>query len=318
MAGMRSTQRCEGMNKDFKLVLSKSKTLVQVVSLVDRTLMRIRNNQERDDFNTINSFHSAKTHLEDLEKQASSVFTHDVFKCIFREIMKEAHITLKQGTKCQEDGSRLYKVSVYKRPDFEHTVTYYPRKETESAADPIMVCSCGMFEYRGVSCRHMFSVMKNENIFHLHKSLIVKRWSRDARSVCEILYPNKEMPQEAVQVSSMYDALTADCNRLCFYASKMQEGYNMLNMEIDRLAAIMEGLARDQEKVQGTATPTKKGFIVRDPIPSKTKGREKSDKKNEPSRRTVTCGYYKGGGHNIQTCPMVDVAYVVDFATFAI
>lgn len=120
MAGMRSTQRCEGLNKDFKLVLSKSKTLVHVVLLVDRTLMRIRNNQERDDFNTMNSFHSAKTHLEDLEKQASSVFTHDVFKWIFREIMKEAHITLKQGTKCHEDGSRVYKVSIYKRSDFEH------------------------------------------------------------------------------------------------------------------------------------------------------------------------------------------------------
>ncbi|XP_004306860.1 PREDICTED: protein FAR1-RELATED SEQUENCE 3-like [Fragaria vesca subsp. vesca] len=217
--------------------------------------------------------------------------------------MKEAHITLKQGTECHEDGSRVYKVSVYKRPNFEHTVTYYPRKETESAADPIMVCSCGMFEYRGVPCRHMFSVMKNENIFHLHKSLIVKRWSRDARSVCEIPYPDKEMPQEAVQVSR-YGALIADCNRLCFYASKTQEGYNMLKMEIDRLAAIMEGSASDQEKVQGTATPTKKGSIVRDLVPSKTKGREKSDKKNEPSRRKVTCGYCKGGGHNIQTCPV--------------
>ncbi|KAL6211279.1 hypothetical protein ACLB2K_016506 [Fragaria x ananassa] len=140
MAGMRSTQRCDGMNKDFKLVLSKSKTLVQVVSLVDRTLMRIRNNQERDDFNNMNSFHSVKTHLEDLEKQASSVFTHDVFKCIFREIMKEAHITLKYG------------------------------------------------------------------------------------------------------------ALTADCNRLCFYASKTQEGYNMLKMEIDRLASIMEGLVRKEHE----------------------------------------------------------------------
>ncbi|XP_004309848.1 PREDICTED: protein FAR1-RELATED SEQUENCE 5-like [Fragaria vesca subsp. vesca] len=260
MAGMRSTQRCERMNKDFKLVLSKSKTFVQVVSLVDRTLMRIRNNQERDDFNTMNSFHSAKTHLEDLEKQASSVFTHDVFKWIFRVIMKEAHITLKQGTECHEDGSRVYKVSVYKRPNFEHTVTYYPWKETESAADLIMVCSCGMFEYRGVPCRHMFSVMK-ENIFHLHKSLIVKRWSRDARSVCEILYPDKEMPQEAVQVS-MYGALTADCNRLCFYASKTQEAYNMLKMEIDRLAAIMEGLASDQEKVQGLVIPNDRANVI--------------------------------------------------------
>ena len=53
----------------------------------------------------------------------------------------------------------------------------------------------------------------------------------------------------------------------------------MLKMEIDRLAAIMEGLASDQEKVQGTATPTMKGSIVRDPVPSKTKGRERATKR---------------------------------------
>nr|XP_011465881.1 PREDICTED: protein FAR1-RELATED SEQUENCE 5-like [Fragaria vesca subsp. vesca] len=203
MAGMRSTQRCEGMNKDFKLVLSKSKTLVQVISLVDRTLMRIRNNQERDDFNTMNSFHSAKTHLEDLEKQASSVFTHDVFKWNFREIMKEAHITLKQGTECHEDGSRVYKGSAVS----SHVLGDEKRKHLSSS-----------------------QVTDSEEVVE------------DAKSVCEIPYPDKEMPQEAVQVSSKYGALTADCNRLCFYASKTQEGYNMLKMKIDRLAAIMEGL----------------------------------------------------------------------------
>ena len=306
MAGMRSTQRCEGMNKDCKKVLGKGKTLVEVVSLIYRFLMKLRNNQERDEFMNMNSFPCVKTHLKDLEKQAFSVFTHDVLKWIVKEMKRESFGTLKQGVESLEDGSRVYKVSTYKRTDFEHTVVYCHEKETDSASDPIMVCSCRMFEFRGVPCRHMFSVMKNKHVVELHKSLIVKRWSKDARSLCDIPYPVQSMPREALEVSR-YGALTAECNRLCFFASKTDAGYNLLQKEISRLSAIVEGLAnekeKEKEKVQAPTTPSSsKGSVVRDPIPVRTKGREKLDKKTEPPRRPITCGYCQGTGHNSQTC----------------
>ncbi|KAL6214042.1 hypothetical protein ACLB2K_013480 [Fragaria x ananassa] len=306
MAGMRSTQRCEGMNKDCKKVLGKGKTLVEVVSLIYRFLMKLRNNQERDEFMNMNSFPCVKTHLKDLEKQAFSVFTHDVLKWIVKEKKRESFVTLKQGVESLEDGSHVYKVSTYKRPDFEHTVVYFPKKETDSASDPIMVCSCRMFEFRGVPCRHMFSVMKNKQVVELHKSLIVKRWSKDARSLCDIPYPVQSMPREALEVSR-YGALTAECNRLCFFASNTDAGYNLLQKEISRLSAIVEGLAnekeKEKEKVQALTTPSSsKGSVVRDPIPVRTKGREKLDKKTEPLRRPITCGYCQGTGHNSQNC----------------
>ncbi|XP_004293114.1 PREDICTED: protein FAR-RED IMPAIRED RESPONSE 1-like [Fragaria vesca subsp. vesca] len=301
MAGMRSTQRCEGMNKEFKRVLGKGKSFVELVALVYRLLMKLRHNQERDEFINMNSFPGAVTHLVDLEIQASSIFTHDVFKLIVREIKKESFITLKQGAECHEDGSRVYKVSVYKRPEFDHTVVYHPEKEADNAEDPIMVCSCRMFQYRGVPCHHMFTVMKNEHIFELQKSLIVKRWSKDARTVCEIPYPDQSMPREALV--SRYGALTAECNRLCFYASKTDAGYNMLQKEISRLSSIVEGFAKEKEKVQAPATPSNmKGNVVRDLVPFRTKGREKNDKKTEAPRRPITCGYCQGIGHNSQTC----------------
>ncbi|KAL6179648.1 hypothetical protein ACLB2K_046320 [Fragaria x ananassa] len=152
----------------------------------------------------------------------------------------------------------------------------------------------------------MFSVMKNKHVVELHKSLIVKRWSKDARSVCDIPYPVQSMPREALEVSR-YGALTAEYNRLCFFASKTDAGYNLLQKEISRLSAIVEGLAnekeKEKEKVQAPTTPSSsKGSVVRDPIPVRTKGREKLDKKTEPPRRPITCGYCQGTGHNSQTC----------------
>ncbi|KAL6125037.1 hypothetical protein ACLB2K_077545 [Fragaria x ananassa] len=44
MAGMRSTQRCEGINKEFKRVLGKGKSLVELVALAYRLLMKLRHN----------------------------------------------------------------------------------------------------------------------------------------------------------------------------------------------------------------------------------------------------------------------------------
>ncbi|KAL6138512.1 hypothetical protein ACLB2K_063794 [Fragaria x ananassa] len=149
MAEMRSTQRCEGMNKEFKWVIGKGTSLVELVALVYRLLMKLRHNHERDEFINMNSFPCAITHLVDLEIQASSIFTHDVFRWwIVREIKKESFITLKQGAKCHVDDSCVYKVSVYNRPEFDNTVVYHHEKETDSAENLIMVCSCRMFQYR--------------------------------------------------------------------------------------------------------------------------------------------------------------------------
>nr|XP_011465707.1 PREDICTED: protein FAR-RED IMPAIRED RESPONSE 1-like [Fragaria vesca subsp. vesca] len=46
MAGMRSTQRCEGMNKEFKRVLGKGRSLVELVALVYRLLMKLRQSRK--------------------------------------------------------------------------------------------------------------------------------------------------------------------------------------------------------------------------------------------------------------------------------
>ncbi|KAL6179132.1 hypothetical protein ACLB2K_050648 [Fragaria x ananassa] len=146
VVGMRSTQRCEGMNKEFKRVLGKEKSLAELVALVYKLLMKLRHSQEKNEFINMNSFPDDVTHLVDLEVQASSIFTHDVFKWIVREIKKESFIALNQGVECHEDGSRVYKVSVYNWPEFDHTVVYHPEKEIDSTKDSIMVGSYRMFQ----------------------------------------------------------------------------------------------------------------------------------------------------------------------------
>ncbi|KAL6195974.1 hypothetical protein ACLB2K_031591 [Fragaria x ananassa] len=171
-----------------------------------------------------------------------------------------------------------------------------------------------MFQYRAVPCRHMFTVMKNEHIFELHNSLIVKIWSKDARTVCEIPYPDQSMPIEALEVSR-HGALSAECNRLSFYASKTDAGYNLLRKEISRLSSIVEGFAKEKEKFQAPATPSNmKGIGHNRQTCNVRKEKEKAEKSNENDERNTgprpsvatlakrSCDYCKRSRHNTQRC----------------
>ncbi|KAL6180873.1 hypothetical protein ACLB2K_047532 [Fragaria x ananassa] len=116
-----------------------------------------------------------------------------------------------------------------------------------------------------------------------------------------------EIVEEAEKFYFAYSAAVGFGCRRDDKGESKDAGYNLLQKEISRLSAIVEGLAsekeKEKEKVQAPTTPSSsKGSVMRDPIPVRTKGREKLDKKIEPPRRPITCGYCQGTGHNSQTC----------------
>ncbi|KAL6200116.1 hypothetical protein ACLB2K_029898 [Fragaria x ananassa] len=307
MTGMRSTQRSESMNNFVKDTLGAGKKiLVDIVPQMDRAQMRLRNNQVRDDFNTMNSFPVIETHLEDLEGHAASTYTYDVYKWVKKEIMKEKFLVTKGFQAVAEDDHSVHKMANFKRQQYVHEVVYYHGRLTtdeealeEAVLPPIMVCTCNMFQYKGVLCRHMFMLMKQENMSKIPRSLIMKRWTRNAGSMGDIEYPDgQNMDKEALEVSR-FGALTGDCNRMCSYASKTTKGYSMLKKEIARLTALIEGLVKDSEQVHVCdPQPERTGCVIRDSVVVKKKGNQNQ----ETGRRLITCSYCKGAGHNIQSC----------------
>lgn len=64
--------------------------------------------------------------------------------------------------------------SVRDEKDIARTVVF--RKE-----DKFATCSCLLFEFKGISCRHVQAGLKHEMIFTLPKECIMSRWTRCAR-----------------------------------------------------------------------------------------------------------------------------------------
>ncbi|KAL6210657.1 hypothetical protein ACLB2K_015889 [Fragaria x ananassa] len=196
------------MNNFVKNTLGAGKKkMVDIVSQMDRAHMRLRNNQVRDDFNTMNSFPVIETHLEDLEGHAASTYTYDVYKWVKKEVMKEKFLVTKGFQAAAEDDHSVHKMANFKRQQYVHEVVYYHGRLTtdeealeEAVLPPIMVCTCNMFQYKGVPCRHMFMLMKQENMSKIPRSLIMKRWTWNAGSVCDIEYPDgQNMDKEALE-----------------------------------------------------------------------------------------------------------------------
>ncbi|XP_028086893.1 protein FAR1-RELATED SEQUENCE 5-like [Camellia sinensis] len=84
-AGMRSTQRVEGMNAYFNMFLEQKVRLYEFVAQYDRALARMRVNEAKTESKTENSFPILITPLRSLEKHAVEHFTtyHEpsILKC---------------------------------------------------------------------------------------------------------------------------------------------------------------------------------------------------------------------------------------------
>ncbi|KAK3222743.1 hypothetical protein Dsin_009768 [Dipteronia sinensis] len=81
---------------------------------------------------------------------------------------------------CVDDvESVMYTFMKFAGGDKTWNVRYTPSKN-------IFKCSCKMFETIGITCCHSFSVMKAMNMHHIPETLIIQRWTINAKDVSEV------------------------------------------------------------------------------------------------------------------------------------
>ncbi|KAK0596885.1 hypothetical protein LWI29_019863 [Acer saccharum] len=88
--GLRSTQRSESINSFLNKFLHRRLKLYDFMSHIDRAMLRLRNNELKDDFDTINEHPVLVTHLLQLEKYSAEVYTQNTFHWVRDEIKSEA------------------------------------------------------------------------------------------------------------------------------------------------------------------------------------------------------------------------------------
>ncbi|XP_068665524.1 protein FAR1-RELATED SEQUENCE 5-like [Aristolochia californica] len=248
------------------------------------------------------------------ENKAASLYTRGLFEKFQTELFECFEYV---PNRVAEDGSmNMYMVTKYGGKT--HTVTFDFNEMRGS-------CNCRMFEFSGILCRHILSVLNGENVSLLPSHYILKRWTRNARSRIMLDEPDVEVQGNSRQAMiTRYNDL---CHRLIRFAeegARSVEGYNAavnaLNTTLREVVTVNENVVGPAQtgtslsesnhlsKINEGNLANSMGNIANfhSPHQSKPKGRATSKLKSgseKESRRMNTCNTCMKPGHNSRTCP---------------
>ncbi|KAK2984469.1 hypothetical protein RJ640_026956 [Escallonia rubra] len=171
-AEMYITQRSDSMNSYFDGYVNASTSLNQFFRLYEKALESRNEKEVKADYDTMNTSPVLRT-PSPMEKQASELYTRKLFMRFQEELV--GTLTF-MASKAEDDGEiTRYQVSKFG----EDHRTYYVRFNVLQMR---ATCSCQMFEFSGLLCRHVLAVLRVTNVLTLPSHYILKRWTKNAKS----------------------------------------------------------------------------------------------------------------------------------------
>ncbi|KAK6144142.1 hypothetical protein DH2020_020962 [Rehmannia glutinosa] len=200
----------------------------------------LENSFEREvdaDFDTICTTPVLRT-PSPMEKQAANLYTKRIFSR-FQEELVETFVY----TANRVDGDRHN--STYRVAKFEddHKAYFVSLNIAEMKAS----CSCRMFEYSGILCRHVLTVFTVTNVLTLPSHYILKRWTRNAKSI--IVADDRSEPQGHESLTTRYNNLCKEAIRFAEEGAVASETYSAAFVSLREGAKKVAGVKKSVAKV---------------------------------------------------------------------
>ncbi|KAM7462991.1 hypothetical protein LguiA_031112 [Lonicera macranthoides] len=159
------------MKTYFGTLLTSQTPLNEFVARFENALEQRREEERKEDFNSFNL--QAVLHTKDpIEEQCRRLYTMAMFKIFQKELLEGFSYSV---IKVNVEGSiSRYFVQKSNIVDGRHTVAF-------NASNLNISCSCKMFEFEGVLCRHALKVFQMMNIRELPSRYILHRWTKNAK-----------------------------------------------------------------------------------------------------------------------------------------
>lgn len=171
-AEMSITQRSDSMNSYFDGYVNASTTLQLFVKQYEKALESRHEKEVKADYDTINTAPALKT-PSPMEKQSAELYTRKLFMK-FQEELVETLTYL--ATKIEDkEATPTYHVAKFGENHKAYLVNF-------NVHEMKVYCSCQMFEFSGLLCRHILTVFRVTNVLTLPSRYVLKRWTRNARS----------------------------------------------------------------------------------------------------------------------------------------
>lgn len=154
----------------FGTSLNSLTPLREFVSRYEQGLEQRREEERKEDFNSYNLQPFLQT-KEPVEEQCRRLYTLTIFRIFQNELVQSYNYL---GIKTYEEGAiSRFLVRKCGNENEKHAVTF-------SASNLNASCSCQMFEYEGLLCRHILKVFNLLDIRELPSRYILHRWTKNA------------------------------------------------------------------------------------------------------------------------------------------
>lgn len=212
LGGLSTYQRSESVNSFFDKYIHKKINLKEFVRQYGAILQNRYEEEAMADFDTWHKQPALKS-PSPWEKQMSTIYTHAIFKKFQVEVLGVVGCHPKKEK--EMGGTVNFRVDDCEKNE-NFVVTWNEVKHEVS-------CSCLMFEYKGILCRHAMLVLQVCGLSSIPSRYILKRWTKDAKNR-EAVIEGVERIQTRVQ---RYNDLCRRAIELSEEGSLCEENYNI-------------------------------------------------------------------------------------------
>ncbi|XP_068643640.1 protein FAR1-RELATED SEQUENCE 5-like [Aristolochia californica] len=302
LAGLSTTEQNENLGSFFDgFVRAKA----SIKEFIDQYDIALQSQYEKECFADAETFNTKPCFMtaSPLEKHAADVYTAEIFKKFQYEICQTLGYC---ALKTKEDGE---------------TITYMVRKFGEiktytvalNLSEVRVSCSCHMFEFTGILCRHALRVFILASIFTIPPPYILTRWTKNPWNGLVL----NDLPSKAQGIGA--EGMVCRYNDLCKKSLKMAEvgalsaeAYNMalhaLQDSLEKAIAASDSLAwsaqPDTLATNHQSNVSLANLVVNNDIEGQPPSKKlKTEFTKCPLRTsTRTCSACKNCTHNICIC----------------
>ncbi|KAJ7967017.1 Protein FAR1-RELATED SEQUENCE like [Quillaja saponaria] len=233
---MSITQGSDSVSSYFDGYINASTNVQVLIKQYEKAIASQYEKEVKADYDTLNTAPVLKT-SSPMEKQAANLYTRKIFTKFQEELVETLGYP---ATIIDDRGSEtVYRVAKFGE---DHKTRFVRFNVFEKKAS----CSCQMFEFSGIICRHILAVFRVTNVLTLTSNYILKRWTRNAKSGVSLdvhILGLSNYPQESS--AARYDNLRREAIRYVEEGAASRPTYNVamnaLQEASEKVAAAKNG-----------------------------------------------------------------------------
>ncbi|KAK6939135.1 MULE transposase domain [Dillenia turbinata] len=238
------TQGNDNINSFFDGYINATTSIHVLIKEYERAIAARYEKEVKSDHDTIYTAATLRT-PSPMEKQAASVYTRRLFMKFQEELVE----TLAYPATIVDDrGSEIvYRVAKFGEDHKVHFVRFNAFEKKAS-------CSCQMFEFSGIICRHILAVFRVTNVLTLPSHYILKRWTRNAKSAGVIYDLALGLPSNSQEsFYSRYENLRQEAIK---YVEEGAKSLDIYNAAMDALHEATKKVAQAKRQYTGAVQST--------------------------------------------------------------